>query len=59
METPIYLSTKQAAKLFNIGENTLRDYLNARDHPPYLLVGKAKKVRRDALEEWLKSREIR
>lgn len=56
---PVYLSVKQAAKLFNIGENTLRDCLNARDHPPYLLVGKAKKVRRDALEDWFKSKEIR
>ena len=56
---PVYLSVKQAAKIFNIGENTLRDYLNARDHPPYLLVGKAKKVRRDALEQWFKSKEIR
>ena len=55
----VYLSVKQAAKEFGIGYNTLCDILNARDHPPYLQVGKAKKVRREALQEYFEKREIK
>lgn len=56
---PIYLSVKQAAKEFGIGCNTLRDILNSRDHPPYLQIGNAKKIRKEALQEYFEKREIK
>lgn len=59
MDEPIYLSTRQAAKAFGIGYNALCDILNSRDHPPYLKVGNAKRVRKDALAEWFKEREVK
>ena len=58
MEEPIYLSAKQASERLNIGENTLRDIMNSRDHPPYLTFGKMKKVRLDAWIDYFKGKEI-
>ena len=54
----VYLTNKQAAERLNIGENTLRDILNSRDHPPYLLFGNSKKVRLSAWVEYFKGKEI-
>ena len=55
----LYLSTREAAEYVGIGENVMRDFLNAREHPPYLLVGNAKRVRKDALREFFEKREIK
>ena len=55
----VYLSAREAAEFVGIGENAMRDILNAREHPPYLMVGSTKRVRKDALREFFEKREIK
>ena len=53
------MSAREAASYIGIGINQMHDILNSRDHPPYIMVGKAKRVRKDALEKWFEKREIK
>ena len=55
----LYLSAREAAEYVGIGINAMHDILNARDHPPYLVIGNAKRVRKDALREYFEKREIK
>ena len=55
----LYLSAREAAEYVGIGINAMHDVLNSRDHPPYLVVGNAKRVRKDALREYFEKREIK
>ena len=54
-----YLSAREAASYIGIGINQMHDILNSRDHPPYIMVGNGKRVRKDALEKWFEKREIK
>lgn len=53
------MSAREAAEYVGIGINAMHDVLNSRDHPPYLVVGNAKRVRKDALREYFEKREIK
>lgn len=53
------MSAREAAEYVGIGINAMHDILNARDHPPYLVIGNAKRVRKDALREYFEKREIK
>lgn len=55
----LYLSAREAAEYVGIGINAMHDVLNSRDHPLYLVVGNAKRVRKDALREYFEKREIK
>lgn len=55
----LYLSAREAVEYVGIGINAMHDILNARDHPPYLVIGNAKRVRKDALREYFEKREIK
>ena len=57
MEYPLYLSIEQAATYTGIGQNTLRDWLNSKDPMPYLAIGNRKLIQRDALSDYLTSKQ--
>ncbi len=45
----LYLSVEEAAEYVGIGANTMRDYVNSSDPPPYLKVGKKRMLQKAAL----------
>lgn len=57
MQGPWYLPTSKAAKVAGISEKQLRDYVNSREPPPTLAVGKKKLVSVEGLRAYLKARE--
>lgn len=57
MELPLYITTKQAAILTGIGENTLRDWLNSSEPMPYIRIGNKRLIQREALPEYLESKQ--
>ena len=53
----LYLSIHDAAAYVGIGVNTMRDFLNSSDPPPYLLVGNKRMLQKSALEEYFHKRQ--
>lgn len=53
----LYLRAKDAAEYVGIGVNAMRDLLNSDDPPPYLMVGKEKRVQKAALAEYFERRQ--
>ena len=53
----LYLRIKEAAEYVGIGENRMRDLVNSDDPPPYLVVGKEKRLQKAALAEYFERRQ--
>lgn len=53
----LYLPIEEAAQYVGIGINTMRDFVNSSDPPPYLKVGKKKLLQKAALADYFEQRQ--
>lgn len=53
----LYLNIEEAAAYVGIGVNTMRDYVNSADPPPYLMVGNSKRLQKAALAGYFEKRQ--
>ena len=55
----LYLDVKDAAKYVGIGVNTMRNFVNSDDPPPFMRVGKKVMLEKAALAPYFKERQER
>lgn len=53
----LYMTIEEAAAYVGIGINTMRNYANSKDPPPYLLIGKKKLLQVAALADYFHERQ--
>lgn len=53
----LYLSVRDAAEYVGIGINTMRSFVNSKDPPPYMLVGKKVMLEKAALAPYFRERQ--
>lgn len=51
----LYLTVKEAAEYVGIGIKAMHNYVNSSDPPPYLVVGKQKRLQKKALEPYFEN----
>lgn len=53
----IYLNVRDAAKYVGIGEKAMRDFVNSKDPPPYLMNGNKVMLEKAALAPYFRERQ--
>ena len=53
----LYLTVRDAAKYVGIGENAMRDFVNSKDPPPFMRLGKKVLIEKAALAPYFRERQ--
>ena len=53
----LYLTVRDAAKYVGIGENAMRDFVNSKDPPPFMRLGKKVFIEKAALAPYFRERQ--